>query len=356
VSTTLGSLGIYQTLINLLKPVVEAEKLHKNFVSILRHSKKEDGEELLRWCKGFPDRDKKLVKEFQTTFNSSFWEIYLYALFNEIGLPMDWAHSSPDFVVEYNNRKVIIEATIAAAASGKTPEWEKNIKEAPPTRFKEMNIESIIRLSNSIVSKCRKYKEKYSKLEHVRSNPFVIAVAPFEQPHFNLQCETPIMALLYDFYVDEDAYNDDPQLYPNGPPDVSLGFVEKDNGAEIELGLFKDDSHSEISAIILSTTATWGKVESMSKSTEFRFINTVWWSESDLKPIYKCSTSDNVKENIRDGLFVLHNPFSKRPVDPEMYNHKGITQVFFDPMTKIITKKRNGLFLMHRQSMNIGIK
>lgn len=337
---------------NLFEPLVTEDKQHKNFISILRNTKEADRQELLKWCDGFPDRDNKFVKEFQTTFNSSFWEIYLYALFKEIGLPMDWDFSSPDFMVEYNGKNIVIEATIAAAASGKVPEWEKDLKEAPPTRFKDMNMESIIRLSNSIISKYRKYKDKYSKLEHVKGNPFVIAVAPFEQPHFNLQCETPIMALLYDFYVDEDAYNDNPHLYPNGPPDIDLGFVEKENGSEIELGLFENDCLSEISAVILSTTATWGKVESMSKSKALRFVSTVWWSEEKLGPI--CKNSAN--ENIRDGVFVFHNPYAKKPLDPEMYNHQGITQVFVDPVTKKINKKRNGLFLMHRQSFNIGVK
>lgn len=342
----------YSTSMDLFKLIVKEEKLHKNFLSILRQSQEADRQELLKWCDGFPDRDNKFVKEFQTTFNSSFWEIYLYALFKEIGLPIDWIHSSPDFIVEYNGKRVVIEAAIAAAGLGKIPEWEKEIKEAPPTRYREMNMESIIRLSNSIISKYRKYKKQYSILEHVKGNPFVIAVAPFEQPHFNLQCDTPIMALLYDFYVDEDAYNENPHLYPNGPPDVNLGFVEKDNGAEIQLGLFEDDSLSEISAIILSTTATWGKVESMSNNNALRFVKTVWLSEEKLSPIYK----NSAKENIRDGLFVFHNPYAKRPLDPEMYNHSGITQIFVDPVTKKIDKKRNGLSLMHRQSINIGIE
>ncbi|ASP38452.1 hypothetical protein CHH28_07095 [Bacterioplanes sanyensis] len=337
---------------DLFKQAVEEEKLHRNFISILRKSKEADRQELLRWCDGFPDRDNKFVIEFQTTFNSSFWEIYLYALFKEVGIPMNWEYSSPDFMVEYNGKEVVIEATIAAAALGKTPEWEKDLKEEPPTRFREMNMESIIRLSNSIISKYRKYKDKYSKLEHVKGNPFVIAVAPFEQPHFNVQCETPIMALLYDFYVDEDAYNDNPHLYPNGPPDVKLGFVEKDNGSEVELGLFEDDSLSEVSAIVLSTTATWGKVESMTTSSDSRFVSTVWWSEEKQGPICKISAS----ESIRDGLFVFHNPYAKRPLDPKMFDHSGITQVFVDPATKKISKKRNGLFLMHRQSLNIEAK
>jgi hypothetical protein len=341
---------------NLFDPIVALDKQHKNFISIINLSTEADRNELLRWCSGFPDRDNKFVKEFQTTFNSSFWEVYLYALFKELGLKMDWSHSSPDFLFEYKNKTIVVEATIAAAALGKIPEWEKNLKKGSPTRFKKMNVESIIRLSNSISSKYTKYKKSYSKLSHVKANPFILAVAPFEQPYFNLQCEVPIMALLYDFYVDEDAYLDQPHLYPNGPPGVSLGFVEKDNGVEIELGLFEDDSHSEISAVILSTTATWGKVEAMVSETEHRFVNTVWWSELDLKPIFRDSATNKDKETILDGLYVFHNPFAKRPLDPEIFRNKGVTQVFVDSETKNITKERNGLCLMHRQTMNVVIK
>ena len=162
------------------------------------------------------------------------------------------------------------------------------------------------------------------------------------------------MALLYDFYVDEDEYHDNPHLYPNGPPGLSLGFVEKDNGTEIELGLFEGDSHAEISAVLLSTTATWGKVEAMASEAENRFVNTLWWSESERKPIFRNSITDKNKEKIRDGLYVFHNPFAKRPLDPEVFRHEGVTQVFVDPVTKKINKERNGLCLLHRQTINIA--
>ncbi|PKH31976.1 hypothetical protein [Shewanella sp. ALD9] len=337
----------------LFEPIFALDKQHKNFISIMNLSNENDRNELLRWSDGFPDRDNKLVKEFQTTFNSSFWEIYLFALFKELGLKMDWAYPSPDFLLEHNHKSIVVEATIAAAASGKTPEWEKDLENGPPTRFKQMNIESVIRLSNSISSKYSKYKNSYSQLSHVKSKPFILAVAPFEQPHFNLQCDVPIMALLYDFYVDEDAYKDEPHLHPNGPPDVALGYVKKDNGAEIELGLFEDGSHSEISAIIFSTTATWGKVEAMASETEHRFVHTVWWSEAERKPIYRSSTTEIDKETIVDGLYVFHNPFAKIPVDASVFRQKGVTQVFVDPQTKKITKERNGLCLLHRQTMTI---
>ena len=338
---------------NLFDSIVAEDKQHKNFASIIKLSKEADRIELIRWCNGCPDRDNKFIKEFQTTFNSSFWEIYLYALFKELDFKMDWSYPSPDFLLEYQTNRVIVEATIAANALGKTPEWEREILEENITRFKKMNIESIIRLSNSIASKYQKYKKTYSKLSHVNSNPFILAVAPFEQPNFNLQLDIPIMALLYDYYIDEDAYNDNPHLYPNGPPKVSLGSVKKDNGSKVKLGLFEDASHSDISAIILSTTATWGKVEAMSSEAHHRHISTVWWSEEECKPILKSSTTNSYSENIKDGLYVFHNPFAKNPVENDMFRHEGVTQVFVNPTNKRITKEVNGLFLLHRQTINI---
>jgi len=338
---------------NLFEPIVPEEKQHKNYISILRDAQQAARNELQRWVKGFPDRDNKFVKEFQTTFNSSFWEIYLYALFNEMGIKMDWSHPTPDFNIEVKEKTIVVEATTASAAIGKIPEWEKKL-EAVPTRFKKMNIESIIRLSNSIVSKHKKYKYSYCNLDHVKSNPFVIAVAPFEQPYFHQQYDVPIMALLYDYYVDEDAYNDNRHLYPNGPPDVSMGSVAKENEAEVELGFFKNDSYSEISAILLSTTATWGKVEAMSCNPNIaRQINTVWWSKIDNTPIHRSSTVQEHKEKIRDGLLVFHNPYAEHPVDADVFKADGIVQVFADPITRKLTKQINGDCLIHRLSMNI---
>lgn len=327
---------------------------HQNYLSILKHAKEVDRMELLRWCDGFPDRDNKLVKEFQTTFNSSFWEIYLYALFKENNFNMNWSFSRPDFLLEYKGMNIVVEATIAASAQGKTPEWEKDLSKGTPTEFKKMNIESIIRLSNSIRTKYKKYLNSYLKLDHVSSNPFVLAVAPFEQPHFNLQCDVPIMALLYDFYVNEDKYNNAPHLYPNGPPDEKLGWVEKENGSEVELGLFENDDYSEISAIIFSTTATWGKVEAMSANeSTYRTINSVWWLDDENKPEFTQSKGGNVTEYVRDGLYVFHNPYADNPLDPDMFKLKGVTQVFVDRDSKKITKQRNGKCLLHRQTMNI---
>lgn len=41
----------------------------------------------------------QIVKEFQTTFHSSFWEFYLNALFKEAGFSIDYSKNRPDFII-----------------------------------------------------------------------------------------------------------------------------------------------------------------------------------------------------------------------------------------------------------------
>ena len=343
---------------NLFNSLFPEEKLHKNYWQILKYTHKKDRMELLNWCKEFPDRDNKFVKEFQITFNSSFWEIYLYALFKELDFKMNWENASPDFHIFTKYQEVIIEATIASNALGKTPEWDADLdfKDFPNGEFRETNRESIIRLANSITSKTYKYRKQYSNLQHVKNKPFVLAVAPFEQPHFNIQYDVPITSLLFDYYVDEDAYNNNPHLYPNGPPGISLKAIEKDNGALIKLGFFEDDSFSEISAIIFSTTATWGKVEAMSKNTELdRHIFSTWFNEGGKEPELRKDTASQYNEKIRDGLMVFHNPYANIPLNPKIFERDGIMQVFVNKKTRWIDRKKVGSCLMHRSVVNTAL-
>lgn len=78
-----------------------------------------------QWANGFVDRDNKIIKEFQTSFNSTFWEVYLYAVLKNYGLDVNFNFSTPDFCI--SDSDFVIEATTANAARDKTPEWEKII-------------------------------------------------------------------------------------------------------------------------------------------------------------------------------------------------------------------------------------
>ncbi|NJN90818.1 MAG: hypothetical protein HC878_10890 [Leptolyngbyaceae cyanobacterium SL_5_14] len=61
---------------DIFTPIVPEEQLHPNFRFITQPNLCNPEMEVINgWAEEFLDRDGKFVKEFQTTFNSSFWEL-----------------------------------------------------------------------------------------------------------------------------------------------------------------------------------------------------------------------------------------------------------------------------------------
>ena len=118
---------------------------------------------LLDWTDGLLDRDNKFIREFQETFHSSFWEIYLYKLFIEAGFELDQSHQMPDFIIK-EPQEVYVEAVTANIRTGGTPEGERTIDDQlsmiiPPylqTDFYQVLNEGIIRSANAIKGKHKK--------------------------------------------------------------------------------------------------------------------------------------------------------------------------------------------------------
>jgi hypothetical protein len=108
---------------DLFTPVVTEDRLHHNFLATIRPNAVGVREVLSGWADGFVDRDGKFPAEFQTTYNSSFWELYLFAVLKHLGIKVDFSHGAPDFVAA--EHPFAIEAAIASHARDDFPEWEK---------------------------------------------------------------------------------------------------------------------------------------------------------------------------------------------------------------------------------------
>src|SRR3954451_22021577 len=98
----------------------EAEQ-HPNFRTISKQNNQFNCDVVNDWANGFQDRDGKFVKEFQTTFDSSFWELYLFAVLKQLGMQVDFSVPSPDFLVKTHGG-INIEASVALHAQGAPPE------------------------------------------------------------------------------------------------------------------------------------------------------------------------------------------------------------------------------------------
>ncbi len=343
---------------DLFTPSVEKDQMNPNFVSVLDPRREPERRLFQAWADGFVDRDNKLVNEFQTTFNSSFWEIYLHALFKSYGFRNDWSNASPDFCLNKDGFEFVVEATTANAARGQPNEWDRTFSNEELTklkRFKDLNTEAIIRLSNSIQAKYQKYQKSYRAQAHVIQKPFVLAVAPFEQPHFNLQYDRPIRALLYDYYVDEDAYLDNPSAFPFGPPAVSLGHVLKANGSPIDLGLFNNPAMAEISAIIFSSTATWGKLTAMAEDSDTpAIITSVWATPPSGAPEKRRVLRSEHTEEIHDGLQIYHNAHANQPLNPEIFRRQRVVQHYYDNVSEDWVYESRDNALQFRQSIMLS--
>jgi len=190
---------------DLFTPIVPVERFHHNFRAAISRFGTTERAVIAAWADGFPNRDGKFVQEFQTTFNSSFWELYLHAVFGKLGFAFDWRHARPDFYLTKGGHSLIVEATTANAAQGKPNEWDAVLTSEAIQNLDlaAVNREATVRLAGAITAKFKKYQDEYRRLPHVAGKPFLIAVSPFEQPFFNLQHDRPIRSLLYDYYVDE---------------------------------------------------------------------------------------------------------------------------------------------------------
>lgn len=296
-----------------------------------------DLELLQQWCAGFEDRDGKFVHEFQTTFNSSFWELYLHAVLKEFKLTVDYRHARPDFCIE---------AVTAQPVGGKPLEpGQADEAMALLGDLNKLNRRAMVRLANSFQSKVKKYRDSYSALAHVRNKPFVLAVAAFDSPAFFALSTRPMEALLYNYYVDEEAFIAGERTTLGGE---HLASVNKDNGAPIELGMFQGPAFAEISAIVWNPCATWGKVRTMSPlaANEQVVVQSVRYNPNSHLPHRCVETKPDTSETLLDGLTVFHNPFATHPLDPAVFRHPDVAQMYADYSTdELVIDRREGQLL-----------
>lgn len=310
---------------DLFTPVVDESRWHKHFRSIVDPSCAHVRKALERWAEGLVDRDGKLVIEFQTTFNSSFWEIYLHAAFRELGFTADYSFSSPDFVLS-GPTNLVAEAVIANAPEGFRPESEWNAQ--PPEDMDEFLRLATVRLANAVSSKHKKYQTSYAGLPQAKDKPFVICVAPFEQPGFFFQNSQAIRRVLYGF---DEVLTIEHEGDVTVVGEARMMRAIKDSGVDVPIAYFTDPGMAEVSAVIFSSTATWGKLQAraIGENEEVWFLASRMRSATRRPRIVRAQ-GGAYSESLLDGLNLLVNPFAKYPLDVKVFTNREIAIHTFD--------------------------
>jgi hypothetical protein len=312
---------------DLFPPIVDPDKQHPIFKMMLGDHYLPERNVLLEWSEGFHDRDGKFAYEFQSTFESSMWELYIFAFLKKLNSKVDFSYSAPDFVVS-SPLELIIEATVALPAQGELGPVEHG-EDFAPSDFALFNQQSTIRLLNSISSKIKKYRNSYSKDAHVADKPYVIAVASFDRPFSHYAVNRSILAALYGVYFDEEntiAMRSDSMIrYP-------VDSVVKNEKTNLPVGLFTTDEFSDVSAIIYSSLATWGKIRALADNPQaMTYYNTLHPSNDGLLPEVRFAHKSEYIEDLADGLHILHNPYAKSPLGIEALDHERVAQYVVDP-------------------------
>ena len=365
----------------LFEPIYKDEKLNRYFKQIIKDDLYAPAIDAIEeWAQGFNDRKKesnKFVKEFQTTFSSSLWELYLNKAFRVLGFSIDYSKETPDFFLKHESGK---ELNVEAVTSNKPTKNEINTKDLTEEEF--LNYSSL-KLLRKISDKRKLFlgddgkKHPYASLEHVKGRPFVIAIAPFDNDLSFSQNNTAINKILFGI--------DPPEQRSDGGFSVKKNsHIETYSGEKVEIGIFTNESFKEISAVIFSTTGMFGKailqggIDCTVKSTRFRQSNIADFLSSDgsrklgitqLKlsethevlsvrqpledivfgsDVHFCHSSEHIETHL-DGLHIYYNPYAEIPLDEDIFQAYEITQNFYDVSSKEMVCRHNDGSLVSRQ-------
>lgn len=310
---------------------LDETKQHKKFLLLKNEIQFRYEKELLcNWTEGLIDRDKKFIREFQETFHSSFWEMYLFKLFIEAKFELDQTHQMPDFIIKAPC-ELYVEAVVANIKDTGRKESERTLEDQmsmaiPPylqDDFYQLLDEAIIRSANAIKYKHEKFKNEYVNRDWINTtNPFIIAMSSYDQVNYGREYIYPMLALLYGMYFEADTEN----------------FVKKDKvikketGAEIPLGIFLNNEYADVSAVIYSCTITLGKLTSLSVSEGNPSFNAVYNIRRD------CNTNKYLlhvvdqksPEDLADGVFIFHNPNAKNKLPEDFFQRIAVTQFYYE--------------------------
>lgn len=200
-----------------------------------------------------PSPDDNFVADFQTeNFDSRLWELFLLAAFREQGVHLTQPYPSPDFLLNRCEYRCWVEAVTANPAGEKlqgftmptfAPEnYEERLSGGPAQRF-----------AKTLRSKLQR---KYEDADHVRGDPFAVAIADYHAPGSMTWSREALPVYLYGVL---------PVVVEGigGKQAEGQGIDHLRGETAIPAGLFRDLSMSQLSAVLFSNAATFSKFNRM---------------------------------------------------------------------------------------------
>lgn len=294
--------------LDFFKPAVKEEKMHPSFKTFIaerwRPARGLLGE-MMNW---YEDVDGNFVKDFQSTgFDARLWELYLYAVFTELGYGFNREHNVPDFLCEGVPGKFAVEATTINPSSA-PPTEEELSQQAYYEHYVPM------KFGGALYNKLRK---RYWEQSHVAGLPLVFAVQDFHEPLSMTWSAPALSEYLYGVRQVLDKRDD-------GSIEVRVERIESFKWRDKEpvpAGFFRLPDAEHVSAVIANPGGTISKFNRMGFLAGFgdrriRMLRQgICFRESDTsEPFVAEVSAPSYSETWVEGLSVYHNPNAAIPL------------------------------------------
>jgi hypothetical protein len=307
------------TPLDVFRPAVPVGQLSETFLRVASEEGFSPAKELIESAMPYyEDVDGNFVEQFQTTaFDARFWELYLFSMLTEQGFTFDRSFHAPDFFCVSMKDKLFVEAVTVNPTTEGGIIKEPEIPEDRGAFIKYYREYMPIKWGSALTSKLKK---QYWKLEHVRSNPIVLAIQDFHVPRAMTFLSHSISSYLYgiDFTA---LYDQAGNLTVNSIPRTQHTWGSK----TIESGFFNLPESEHISAVITNPTATISKFNRMAYiagfgSRSIKMICVGSCHNHDPNAVvatrFKMDVnSPKYSETWGQGVNVFHNPHAKLPLD-----------------------------------------
>jgi hypothetical protein len=298
--------------VDFFTPIVSNEMLNRSFRNLISERGLSSALALIRELMYyFEDVDKNFVRQFQTSgFDARIWELYLYALFTELGYGLDRSYASPDFHCVGPRGEFFVEAT-TVNPSAQPPD----VGDTPERAYFENYVP--IKFGSVLLSKLNK---RYWDLPHVKGMPLIFAVQDFHMIRAMSWSNTSLVEYLYGIRQVR-RHNDDGSTSIVSEPINEFVWKEK----RVPAGFFLQPSTENVSAVIANSEGTISKFKRIGFIAGFgdrslRMIrNGRAYASGALDPtnFVREVSAPEYAETWCEGLAVYHNPRAKYPLRRE---------------------------------------
>lgn len=300
--------------IDFFTPAVSAERQHPIFSTLISARGYSPARALIgEMMHYFEDVDGNFVQQFQSDgFNARLWELYLYALLNELGYGFNRQHTVPDFHCQGILGDFFIEAT-TVNPSDAVPNIDTSNREAYFERYVPIKYGSAL---------SSKLKRKYWEQPHVTGLPLLLAVQDFHASDAMAWSNSALVEYLYGIRQVE-------RVNADGRAEVVSERVAEYKWADkppIPAGFFFLPDSENISAVLANPSGTLPKFNRIGFLAGFgdrdiKMFRSGYCYKGSLTPERFCAEvhSPDYAETWCEGLSVYHNPQARIPLSPETF-------------------------------------